>query len=238
MKTAFIRLPQPIVIFSITLLALALLLSLRFYLIQKDALATLSPALFGKSIVIDPGHGGWDPGMKGASGSLEADINLEIAHKLAEYCREAGATVNMTRESNMALATTKAEDMAKRVEIANTMDADIFISIHCNSYPGQSGAQVFYEKGNSQGKYLAEAIQENIRSQLNNSSRQALPHADAYLLHEISCAAVICEAGFLSNVEEESWLNDNTYQWDMAWAFYTGLVAYLADEKNLLDVNP
>ncbi len=229
MRTLFIRLPRRALALAIIILFVGILCSLHYLLMQKEGAAALSPSLFGKSIVIDPGHGGWDPGMSGINGSREADINLEIALKLAEYCREAGATVTMTRESDMALGASKNEDMQQRVAICEKAAVDIFISIHANSYPGQHGAQVFYESGNLEGKTLAEKVQANIVEQLQNTDRVALAHADAYLLHKITGAAVICETGFLSNSEEEALLSEGSYQWDMAWAIFTGMVAYLSD---------
>lgn len=227
MKAAFIRLPRGLIMITIVLLFLAILFCVRAFIINNSAADAMAPALFGKSVVIDPGHGGWDPGMKGSSGSIEATVNLEIAQKLAEYCRQAGAFVSMTRETDNALGDTKAEDMAARVDLTEEADADIFISIHCNSFPGQRGAQVFYESGNEEGQALAEFIQSSIKEQLNNTERSAMAHADAYLLHQISGPAVICETGFLSHSEEEALLTDNEYQWDMAWAIFTGLVEYL-----------
>ena len=230
MRAAFIRLPRGLIIIAVVLIFIAILFGLRFFIINNSATDAMAPALFGKSVVIDPGHGGWDPGMKGASGSIESTINLEIAQKLAEYCRQAGAFVTMTREADSALGDTKAEDMAERVALTEKVEADIFISIHCNSFPGQHGAQVFYEAGNEEGKALAEAIQESIRQQLDNTERNAMAHADAYLLHKISGPAVICETGFLSHSEEEALLMDNKYQWDMAWAIFTGLIEYLNND--------
>jgi N-acetylmuramoyl-L-alanine amidase len=229
MRIVLARLSQPLIWLAILLLALAAIFTLRYFLDRNDAMTTMAPALFGKSVVIDAGHGGWDPGVKGANGSREADVNLAIAMKLAEYCREAGATVTMTRESDVALAKTKAEDMTLRVKMAKDAGVDIFISIHCNSFPGQSGAQLFYERGNEAGQALAKAIQESIREELANTDRVALPHADAFLLHQISGATVICEAGFLSQAREEEQLIDKQYQWDMAWAIFTGIVDYLSE---------
>ena len=95
---------------------------------------------------------------------------------------------------------------------------------HLDVYKRQ---QVFYESGNEEGQALAESIQASIKEQLNNTERSAMAHADAYLLHQISGPAVICETGFLSHSEEEALLTDNEYQWDMAWAIFTGLVEYL-----------
>lgn len=229
MKAAFIRLPRWLVMPALCLIFISTLWGVRLWADSGGTAAALAPALLGKSIVIDPGHGGWDPGMTGASGCCEADVNLEIAQKLAEYCRQAGAAVTMTRESDLALGDTKTADMAARVDLAHTSEADLFISIHCNSFPGQRGAQVFYESGNQAGQALAEHIQDSIRTQLNNTERSAMAHRDAYLLHQISGAAVICESGFLSHPQEETLLTDNKYQWDLAWAIFSGIAAYLGE---------
>jgi N-acetylmuramoyl-L-alanine amidase len=227
MRTLFIRLPRPLLVLGIGIFFIAILCCLRFVLLEDEGRLVLAPSLFGKSVVIDPGHGGWDPGMNGKAGSREADINLEIALKLAEYCREAGAHVTMTRESDIALGASKKADMDQRVALSEAAVADIFISVHANSFPGQRGAQVFYQKNNKEGKALADMIQQAIRDQLQNTDRVALAHADAYLLRNIEGAAVICETGFLSHSEEEALLQDSSYQWDMAWAIFNGIINYL-----------
>lgn len=227
MKTAYIRMPGSLIAGIIFLIGLISIFTLRYFILGQQESYTLSPALFGRSVVIDVGHGGWDPGVSGINGSREADINLAIACKLAEYCRGAGAEVTMTRESDIALAMNKANDMAARVQISKDADADIFVSIHCNSYPGQHGAQVFYEKGNQEAKSLAESIQAQMAAHLANTDRQALPHTNAYLLKNIKAPAVICEVGFLSHPEEEKMLLDLDYQWELAWAIYSGLIEYL-----------
>lgn len=138
MKAAFIRLPRGLIMIAIVLLFLAILFCVRAFIINNSAADAMAPALFGKSVVIDPGHGGWDPGMKGSSGSIEATVNLEIAQKLAEYCRQAGAFVSMTRETDNALGDTKAEDMAARVDLTEEQTL-IFLSA--------STAIVFLGKG-------------------------------------------------------------------------------------------
>ena len=226
MRTLYIPVPKWLLLGCTVILTLAMLVFLRVNFLNQQALTTMSPSLFGKIVVIDPGHVGWDPGMKGSSGSAEAQVNLEIAQKLANSCREAGATVIMTRENDQALGDTKAIDMANRVEL--TANTDIFISVHCNSYPGQHGAQVFYQKGNEEGKLLAESIQQSIIDKLANTDRVAMTHANSYLLKNIDGPAVICETGFLSDAQEEKLLLSDSYQWDMAWAIFSGLIDYLS----------
>ncbi len=212
------------------LLILALLLSAKAAM-GGAAAEALAPALFGRSIVIDAGHGGWDPGMQGQGGSVEQEINLSVALKLAEYLRQAGALVTLTREDGEALAETKAADMASRVFIAKEAGADAFISLHCNSFVSsrsQHGAQVFFQTGNEEGQLLAKALQDSLTAELANTERLALKHPDSYLLKNISCPAAIAEMGFLSNSEEEALLMDSAYQWQVAWALFLGTEAYFA----------
>ena len=99
-----------------------------------EATPALAPALFGQSIIIDPGHGGFDPGMVGVTGANEAAINLAIALKLAQYCSKAGAEVTLTCESDSALAGNKSDDLRERVNMTRVAETDIFISLHCNSF--------------------------------------------------------------------------------------------------------
>ena len=189
----------------------------------------LAPALFGTELVIDAGHGGSDPGMVGRD-VLEKDVNLEVARKLAEYCRGAGAGVALTREDDRELAGSKREDLAARAALAEEQGAAVFISLHCNSFvsdPRQRGAQVFYAAGNDGGQRLAACLQQSLSRELGNTERSALPHADSYLLRQISGPAVIVELGFLSNTEEEELLADPTYQWQLAWALFRGLAEYI-----------
>lgn len=223
------RLPRQPALLAVAL-CLALLLALRGAAIKGQLQQAMAPALFGISLVIDAGHGGADPGMVGDA-VLEKDVNLAAARCLASYCRFAGAGVTLTRERDAALSESKRADLEQRVALAKTARADVFISLHCNSYvadPSQHGAQVFYAAGNEEGKRLAETLQRALCQQLGNTERTALPHPDSYLLKNIDCPAVIVEMGFLSNAAEEEALASPDYQWELAWALFRGLSDYLA----------
>ena len=212
------------------LLILALLLGLRSAAGRELMEPALAPALFGVSVVIDPGHGGADPGMVGGAAE-EKDVNLAVGRKLAEYCRAAGAAVTLTREEDSPLAERKRDDLQARVDLAR--QADIFISLHCNSFvadPDQHGAQVFYAAGNDEGQRLAETLQLSLCDRLGTTDRSALSHPDSYLLKNLEGPAVIVEMGFLSNGAEEAQLTAAAYQWDLAWALFCGLADYLAAE--------
>ena len=184
-------------------------------------------------IVLDAGHGGWDPGKTGTNGANEKELNLAVVEKLAEYLEQGGAEVILTRTSDDALGDGKRTDMAERRRIANESDADILVSIHQNAFPSAKvrGAQVFYHNSSGNGKVLAECVQESLRHRVDGSNnRQAKENKDYYILRTTEIPAVIVECGFLSNYEEERLLNDAAYQEKLAWAIYCGILDYF--EKN------
>lgn len=183
-----------------------------------------------KIVILDAGHGGWDPGKTGSPAFAdEKTLNLAVTEKLQGYLEQAGATVFLTRSTDEALGGGKREDMAERKRIANESKGDILVSIHQNAFPSAKvkGAQVFYHKNSEEGKYLAECLQESLRERLDDGNRrQAKENADYYILRTTGLPAAIVECGFLSNREEERLLNDEDYQDKLAWAIYCGIAAY------------
>lgn len=182
-----------------------------------------------KVILIDAGHGGWDPGMIGSDTILEKNTNLEIAAKLQAMFEQSGAFVINTRVQDEALGDRKRSDMASRREIANTSNADILISIHQNSFQDEKvrGAQVFYYNLSEESKRLAEYIQAEIKGFVQTSNHRE-PKADSsyYILKETTIPAVIVECGFLSNPEDRLNLVNPEYQEKIAWAIYLGVLRY------------
>lgn len=182
-----------------------------------------------KTVILDAGHGGWDPGKTGSGGADEKTLNLAIAEKLQAYLEAGGAEVVLTRKTDAALGSGKREDMAQRKSIANESGGDILVSIHQNAFPSAKakGAQVFYHKSSPQGRLLAEALQESLRERLDvGNQRQAKENASYYILRTTEIPAVIVECGFLSNREEEALLNAAEYQEKVAWAIYCGIWDY------------
>lgn len=189
------------------------------------ALLPLSDAV----IVLDAGHGGWDPGKTGTDGADEKELNLAIVEKLAAYLEAGGAEVILTRAADTALGGGKRADMAERKEIADASGGDMLISIHQNAFPSAAarGAQVFYHGESERGRLLAESVQESLRSRLaDGNQRQAKENQAYYILRMTELPAVIVECGFLSNREEEALLNDAGYQEKLAWAIYCGILDY------------
>lgn len=188
----------------------------------------------GKVIILDPGHGGWDPGKAGSNGEDEKDINLKIAEDIKDYLEQGGAVVYMTRTEDEALGKTKNEDMKNRISSARKGEADIFISIHQNSFPAANvkGAQVFYHKTSEDGKRLAQNIQDRLVSFADNDNKRIAKENDSYyILKKTDIAAVIIECGFLSNAEEEKKLNSEDYRSKIAWAVYMGIWDYFEGEN-------
>ena len=196
---------------------------------DKSISAVFGSPVRTKAVVIDAGHGGFDPGAVSDSGTREDEINLKIAGKLKKYLENEGAKVIMTRKTDEALGRTKREDMNKRVEIIKNSGADIIISIHLNKFPQSKyyGAQTFYMTGSEEGKKLAQCIQTKLLDILNRgNTRQIKAVSDLLILKAGQAPSVVVECGFLSNPQEEKLLKSDEYQEQVAWAIYCGIVDY------------
>lgn len=185
-------------------------------------------------IVIDPGHGGFDPGKVGVNNSLEKDINLAIAKKVESCLSDSGYTVYMTRTEDVALCSgneksKKLADMQNRVKLIEDAGPALTVSIHQNSYSaGTKGAQVFYYTKSESGKKLAHIMQNTIKELVQSDNhRVEKPNDSYYMLRKVSGPLVIVECGFLSNPEEEALLKDDAYQQKMAAAICEGVENFL-----------
>ena len=186
-------------------------------------------------VVIDAGHGGKDPGKVSADGSLEKDINLQIALKLQKFLELQDVNVILTRDADMGLydenaSNKKVQDMKNRVALIEESRPDLVISIHQNSYHEEyvHGAQVFYYAGSEKSKELAERIQQVMALELDrDNARQAKANDSYYLLKKTSAPIVIVECGFLSNYEEAQKLSSDLYQEKVAWAIHLAVMQCL-----------
>ena len=186
-------------------------------------------------VVIDAGHGGADPGKVSVDGSLEKDINLQIALKLQNFLQMQDVDVILTREADAGLydenaSNKKVQDMKNRVSIIEERQPALTVSIHQNSYHEEyvHGAQAFYYAGSEKSKELAERIQHVMMLELDrDNARQAKANDSYYLLKKTSTPIVIVECGFLSNYEEAQKLSSELYQEKVAWAIHMAVMQYL-----------
>lgn len=193
-----------------------------------------------ETIVIDPGHGGRDPGKVGVNNTLEKDINLNLAIKLKDLLEQNDYKVIMTRELDTGLyaesdANKKVSDMRNRVDIINSSKATLAISIHQNSFTMEEirGAQVFYYTDSDKGKEFANVMQDKLKRTLNDGNkRQAKGNNTYYMLKKAQIPIVIVECGYLSNNMEAQLLNTEKYQEKMAWALHLGIINYLNNQRS------
>ena len=190
-------------------------------------------------IVLDAGHGGIDSGCVSVNGAEEKDINLNILLKLREMLRITGFKVEVTRDTDRSIHDTgitglgnqKKSDMSNRLNIINSFDNAVFVSIHQNQFtdPKYSGAQMFYPEQSSESERLASIMQGNFVSLLQpDNTREIKPvGTDIYLLHNAECPAVMAECGFLSNPDEAAKLESDGYQTQVAFTLYKSLCDYI-----------
>ncbi len=186
------------------------------------------------TVVIDPGHGGADPGSIGYKTKVkEAELNLKLSKMLQKKLEDAGINIVMTRETEAALAdgsgkSFKKRDMELRKELIKQVRPNMVISLHMNSYTKHNlrGAQVFYDKTSDISKQIADSIQEEFIKGLIRGNKCTSP-GDYFMLKCTSAPSVIVECGFLSNEEEEKLLLDETYQDKIVNCIYLGIVKFL-----------
>jgi N-acetylmuramoyl-L-alanine amidase len=180
-------------------------------------------------IVIDPGHGGADPGAVGPTGLKEKDVALAISKQVADLLRPI-CTVMMTRTTDIRLGSTQRADLQARVAIAEKEKADRFLSIHCNSFSDRNvrGIETFAYSPGGNGEKLARAIQaELIKATGLNDRKVKFSGSSMYVLKYTSMSAVLTETGFISNPDEEKLLRDPSFQSKAARAIALGVARHL-----------
>ena len=221
-----------------------------------------------RRIVLDPGHGGTDPGAIGRTGVTEKQITLELSKALASRLRASGYEVQLTRETD---TTVSLED---RTAVANRVDADLFISVHVNSARNRKlrGFETYYlnlandptaaetaarenaagggslgdlsetleqivkNEFQSESGSLARSIQDSLVMQVSKNYQNVrdlgVKTAPFFVLVGAEMPAVLIEASFVSNEEEEAWLKSSAYRSSVAEAIEIGLQSYV-DERRM-----
>lgn len=194
-----------------------------------------------KTIILDAGHGGEDPGaVSSFSMAKEKDITLVIAQKTQKLLEDAGYKVIMTRTEDVlkyegddiSMTSKRRQDLLNRKKIMDESNADIVISIHLNSFTDSaySGAQTFYTKDSLSSKKLAVSLQSALREILDpeNDREALLKKDDIIITKNCKTTTTIVECGFLSNAEEEALLCDEAYQTKISEAIKAGVDGYFS----------
>ena len=220
-------------------LVLSVVFYSRTYSRVSAAISNISGTQTKLKVVIDPGHGGNDPGGIGVSGVLEKDVNLSVALFLKANLESQGMEVIMTRDTDKALYSSesstnkKKEDLAKRIEIITETNPDFVLCIHQNIFTDAkySGAQVFYYQESEESARLAACLQAQLIAGGDpDNTRVPKSNMNYYMLKNSPVPIVIVECGFLTNAEEEAKLGTEEYQRKLAWNIYLGTMQYLAEE--------
>ena len=175
-------------------------------------------------ICIDPGHGGTDPGaVNGAA--YEKDIVLDVALKLKKLLLNNGFDVVMTRETDVF------DTPVQKAKIANVSNADLFLSIHCNSYELESanGTETLYYLGAEDSKLFAEALQKQLVTHLQRTDRGIKARNDLAVLNSTKMTAALVEIAFLSNPNEKRLLLNSGFRSHIAQALFDGIQDYLKE---------
>ena len=220
-------------------LVLSVVFYSRTYSRVSAAISNISGTQTKLKVVIDPGHGGNDPGGIGVSGVLEKDVNLSVALFLKANLESQGMEVIMTRDTDKALYSSesstnkKKEDLAKRIEIITETNPDFVLCIHQNIFTDAkySGAQVFYYQESEESARLAACLQAQLIAGVDpDNTRVPKSNMNYYMLKNSPVPIVIVDCGFLTNAEEEAKLGTEEYQRKLAWNIYLGTMQYLAEE--------
>lgn len=188
-----------------------------------------SNRLLGKIICLDAGHGGDDPGAIGPSGTLEKENTLAICLLLRDILESNGATVVLTRDTDRAVSapnSSASEELKARVEIATDSNADIFISIHNDSFTSNTamGTTTFHY-GDKESIKLANFVQKNLVAELGTKDRTSL-FGSFYVIRYTKMAAILIEVAFISNLEEEVLLSSTDGRSKIAESIFQGITNY------------
>lgn len=188
-----------------------------------------SNRLVGKTVCIDPGHGGSDPGAIGSTGTKEKDNTLAISLLLREKLERNGANVVMSRDSDKDAAYSGAladEELGARVDVANETGADIFVSVHNDSFANSfASGTTTYHYGDSDSVRLAGFVQKCLVEELGTRDRGA-QFASFYVIRYTDMPAILVEVAFISNPEEEVLLASVDGRYKAADSIFQGIVKY------------
>lgn len=184
--------------------------------------------LSGLTVVVDPGHGGSDPGTIGYQGSFEKDVNLAIGLYLGEFLSQAGARVVYTRDSDVYVS------IFERPEIAATAGADLFISVHANSHIQRGtarGTETLFRAKDPASELLARTVQDEVVKAITLVNRRIWGRDDLAVFNNTKMPAIMVEVGFLDHPDEEVLLRAPGFQKVAAQGIFNGIRRFYLENK-------
>jgi N-acetylmuramoyl-L-alanine amidase len=172
------------------------------------------------AVIIDPGHGGSDAGAVGVGGLREKDVVFSISQQVAQILQQNGVQAVMTRLDDRTV------ELEPRVDMANRMNATLFVSIHANAATNAaaSGIETFYY---SSGARLAQYVQNSVMASFSQLPNRGVKQARFYVLRNTSMPSVLVETGFVTNNYDAYMLGDPAQRSRMAQAIAQGILQYL-----------
>ena len=188
-------------------------------------ISSLPNVPYGKyKVVIDPGHGGSDPGAVGINGLRETDIVLEISMNVSEFLTKKGVKTILTRKKERTL------DLQPRVSKANNSRSNAFVSIHANATRGKridvNGIETYYYSG-SRGYSLAKNIHKQLLIASPQSPDRGIKKSRFYVIRKSSMPAALVEIGFVTGLYDSALLRQKAYIDKMSFAIAKGILNYL-----------
>ena len=181
-------------------------------------------------VVIDPGHGGPDPGAIGIGGLRETDVVLDICLQMARLLQARGVQVLMTRTSEVDV------DLPPRVSLANSSGADLFVSVHANALsmarPDVNGIETFYFEGaGASARRLAAALQQQMLAISPGSPDRGVRTGRFFVIRRTVMPSALVEMGFLTGAIDSRRLADASFRRRMALALSAGVLNALRESQ-------
>lgn len=173
-------------------------------------------------VVIDPGHGGKDNGATGAGGQYEKSFTLSLSKKMEKMLeQESEMEVFMTRTDDSFIS----QESRYRPKYANNHNADVFVSIHGNTFsnPSVSGTETFYYHNNS--RQFAQILQKHV-VEAGGFRDRGIKKKDLFVVRDTNMPAALIEVGYLTNPDNESIMRTDGFQSRVAASIVEGIKEY------------
>ncbi|MEB2299440.1 N-acetylmuramoyl-L-alanine amidase [Lysinibacillus xylanilyticus] len=220
---------------AILILIIMLIIGTGFSLVSAKGQKNVAKEDFrlsGKTIVIDPGHGGRDRGTTGkVLGTIEKDLNLKVAQNIKKELEDrTDAKVILTREDDTSLLpeTDQKKELQARVQLAKDYSADLYISIHHDAFEDTNvkGITTHYGVNKRKDKQLAKIVQKAIFNQKIDTRDRGVQGSDYLVLRENTSPAILIELGFTSNKDDERRMNSAEFQTKTQQGIVDGIIEY------------